>query len=310
MFFKSAQKREQEALEAARTTCDDVQRYLTEIQRINRKYTDLVTRLEQTKAPKRQEALEALATERNTLKDEFIAKKQACRSLISLIAPGENPSSALADLRDDKDSALKRLQEDFRDIDKEYKDLGMKSRRTSLMSTRDPHDSPASPHMSIRILAGGAGRAGGKGEDDDANDLLVSPPGPTNDEYITGAVELTQKATTQLHDGLRTIAETKETAAATAQMLVADREKMVRASKALDEVQAELEVSRKMLIRIVKRFYTDKVLIALTFLVVCAIVGIIVFATMNPETKVFNVPDEIKPPAVNLPTAGSAVFKL
>ena len=36
-------------------------------------------------------------------------------------------------------------------------------------------------------------------------------------------------------------------------------------------------------------------IIAFTFLIVVALVGIIVYATLNPNQKIFNVPDAVKP---------------
>lgn len=108
-------------------------------------------------------------------------------------------------------------------------------------------------------------------------------------------------------------------------------------SQGLDEVESELEISKKLITRMVKRIYTDKVrpappsgtgggavvgwgrapplcvppmltlarphpslnvpqiIIAFTFLIVVGLVGIIVYATLNPNQKIFNVPDAIKP---------------
>ena len=38
-----------------------------------------------------------------------------------------------------------------------------------------------------------------------------------------------------------------------------------------------------------------QIIIAFTFLIVCGLVGIIVYATLNPNQKIFNVPDALKP---------------
>jgi len=61
---------------------------------------------------------------------------------------------------------------------------------------------------------------------------------------------------------------------------------MQRISNGLDGVESELVMSRKLLTNFVKRMYTDKVIIAFTFLVVMGIVGIIVYASLNPGQKV------------------------
>ena len=42
--------------------------------------------------------------------------------------------------------------------------------------------------------------------------------------------------------------------------------------------------------------YTDKIIIAFTFLVVCGIVGIVVYAALNPNQNLFNVPKSLTAP--------------
>lgn len=51
-------------------------------------------------------------------------------------------------------------------------------------------------------------------------------------------------------------------------------------------MDSELEISRKLITRFVKRIYTDKVIIAFTTLIVLGLVGIIVYATLNPNQSV------------------------
>jgi len=46
--------------------------------------------------------------------------------------------------------------------------------------------------------------------------------------------------------------------------------------------------------------YTDKVIIALSFLIFCGILGIIIYASVKPDQRIFNVPDEVKPPVKRL----------
>jgi hypothetical protein len=48
--------------------------------------------------------------------------------------------------------------------------------------------------------------------------------------------------------------------------------------------------------RFAKRIFTDRVVLALTFLVVCAVVVIVVFAALDGRQAVFTVPDAVKPP--------------
>jgi hypothetical protein len=146
----------------------------------------------------------------------------------------------------------------------------------------------------------------GDGDDDPTNDPstagasatpYIPYSGRTNDEYLSSAKALQQKTTEQLNDGLRIVIDTREVATAAAETLSGDKEKMTRISKGLDVIDSELFVARKLLVRIAKRIYTDKILIALTLLVLVAIVAIIIFATLHPGQPAFNVPDEIKPPA-------------
>jgi hypothetical protein len=61
-------------------------------------------------------------------------------------------------------------------------------------------------------------------------------------------------------------------------------------SSGLDDVQGELALSRVYVTRIVKRLATDKVIMALTFVLVAGIIGIICYAVLVPGQKAFNVP--------------------
>jgi hypothetical protein len=68
-------------------------------------------------------------------------------------------------------------------------------------------------------------------------------------------------------------------------------------SGTLDDVQGELRIAQKLLTTLMKRLYTDKILIALVFLIVVGIITIIVYSTVHKDQKIFNVPDVIKPPS-------------
>jgi len=46
---------------------------------------------------------------------------------------------------------------------------------------------------------------------------------------------------------------------------------------------------------------TDKVIIAFTALIFLGIIGIIIFATVQPNQHAFNVPDVLKPPIAPSP---------
>ena len=71
-------------------------------------------------------------------------------------------------------------------------------------------------------------------------------------------------------------------------------------------VESELAISTKLLTNFVKRLYTDKVIIAFTFLIVCGIVGIVVYAALNPNQQIFNVPSSLSP----LPAAANRTLRV
>lgn len=58
----------------------------------------------------------------------------------------------------------------------------------------------------------------------------------------------------------------------------------------LDTIQGESEVSNKLITKFVKGLATDKIIWGLTFLILAGIIGIIVYAAMNPGQSIFSVP--------------------
>jgi SNARE protein len=197
-----------------------------------------------------------MQSERDQVKNAWIAKKQACRANIKLLPEG------LGLL---KDKELKELQERFRELDSEYKAMGVSAERAQLMS----------------------------GTGADRNGLDVSRA--NNDQLLDKAKEVQEDSTAKLRDGLRVLETTRDQAKMTAAQLEQDREKIKRIDAGLDEVVSELDISKKLITRFVKRLYTDKMIIAFTFLVVVGLAGIIVYASLNPNQKIFNVPDAVKP---------------
>lgn len=106
-----------------------------------------------------------------------------------------------------------------------------------------------------------------------------------------------------VQEALRTVEATKVVGAETAGTLQQNTEKIKNISLTLDATQAEMAVSRKLITTFLKRVYTDKVIIALVFLILAAVVAIIIYATLNPDQKAFNVPDVVKPPVPdNIPS--------
>lgn len=205
-----------------------------------------------------------------------------------------------------KDKELKQLHEEFREVDGEFRALGVLVEHDALME-------------------GAKARKGGDGFD---------PTRAKNDELLDKAGQVQQDSLQKLKQGLMTVEQTKEQGKVTAAQLEQDREKLKRIDAGLDEVQvrggmvsapvvwgttsfplslspsppshcppsppslppqSELELSQVLLTRFVKRIATDKVVIAFATLLILGIVGIVVYATMYPEQTTFNVPDVVKP---------------
>lgn len=75
-----------------------------------------------------------------------------------------------------------------------------------------------------------------------------------------------------------------------------------RINKDLDEIQSELHIAGKLITNFLKRAYTDKVIIGITFLIACGVLAIIIYSSVNKDQKIFNVPDVVQPP-INEPAA-------
>ena len=132
------------------------------------------------------------------------------------------------------------------------------------------------------------------------------PTRAKNDELLDKASGIQQDNLSKLKAGLATVEATKEQGKFTAAQLEQDREKMKRIDSGLDNVQSEMELSQVLLTRFVKRIATDKIVIAFATLLVLAIVGIIVYAALNPNQNFFKVPDVLIPPIVTpTPTPSS-----
>lgn len=142
----------------------------------------------------------------------------------------------------------------------------------------------------------GGGGGGGVGIKGGRNRPLGSHRPKTNKDYLDDALATQQNTVEKLREGQRAIEQSREVGAQVTGTLEEDREKIDRISTRLDEVQGELAISRKLLVNFTKRLATDKVIVALSFLIVCAIVFIIVWAATHPGQKLFNVPEAVKPP--------------
>jgi Sec20 len=132
---------------------------------------------------------------------------------------------------------------------------------------------------------------------------IADGPRKNNDDLLKAAANTHANTTEKLKSGLAVLEATREQGRFTAAQLEEDREKIKRIDQGLDEVESELEISRKLITRFVKRVYTDKAILAFAFLLVAGIVGVIIYATLNPNQSIFNVPSgAIIPPIPGIST--------
>jgi len=249
---------------------DDVEIVFNQIRNLSKEYRRVVDKLDLIKKDKKKsmEKLEFIS-KRNTLKESFISKKQFARDLIKLLR--EN-------LRILKDKELQALVDEFREIDADFRSLGVMAERDALMegapkSKRDTFD----------------------------------PTRAKNDDLLDKAANIQSDNLNKLKGGLQTIENTREVGKLTAAKLEEDREKLKRIDQQLDEVQGELELSQVLLTRFVKRIATDKVVIAFATLLILGIAGIITYSVLNPDQKIFNVPDIVKPDTAALSNAVNSI---
>ena len=175
-----------------------------------------------------------------------------------------------------KEKELKDIQDEYREVDAEFRALGVVVEKDALV------ECPAAERA--RALAA---REGG-----------FDPARARNDELLDRAEGIQKDSLQKLKAGLMTVEATKEQGKLTAAQLEQDREKMKRIDSGLDGVQSEMELSQVLLTRFVKRIASDKIVIAFAALLLLGIVGIVVYAALNPGQKLFNVPAAVIPPIV------------
>ena len=199
---KSAAEREEETRGG---NVRDVDAYFKQVQSVIKRYRRVVEKLELIKKDKKK-ALERmdLIVERGKLKDEFIAKKQAARANIKMLKGGLDVL---------KERELKDLQEEYREVDSDFKALGVVVEKDALMEG-------ASKQL--------AGRDG------------FDPTRAKNDELLDKASGIQQDNLSKLKAGLATVEATREQGKFTAAQLEQDREKMKRIDSGLDNVQSEM----------------------------------------------------------------------
>jgi len=192
--------------------------------------------------------------ERIGYKDSFIQKKKAAKANISTLKGG---------LDQVKERELKELQEEFREIDNEFKGMGLMADKESLFD--------------------GAAKRGGGGD-------AFDPKKARNEELLEKAKRKEDDNLSKLKDVLQVAQNAKEQGTHVAATLAQDVEKIERIRSGLDDVQGEMALSRVYITRIVKRLATDKIILAFAFLLVAGIIGIIVYSIVSPGQQAFAVP--------------------
>lgn len=245
-----------------------------------------------------------LLKQRDAIKASFISRKQAVRALIKLLSTGTNTTekssssanaaavpSSLQQLIQQKEQTLSRIQAEFRECDADFKNLSIASQRQSSIligshplsfdsTTTDSKavPGPSNNHLTIE------------------RKLHTDGKKVSNNDLLNSTLNTHTKTHDTLKEALVTVVQTKVIGTDTVVKLQEDHEKLDRIDNHLNGVQSELDVSRMLLIRIFKRLYTDRVIIALATLCVLGLLGIIIYAAIKPDQKTFKVPDEVLPP--------------
>lgn len=186
-------------------------------------------------------------------KDSYLQKKKAAKANILTLKGG-------LDLIKERD--LKELQEEFREIDNEFKGMGLMADKETLFD--------------------GAAKRAGEGAFD--------PTRARNVELISKAKAKEEENLGKLKEVLVVADAVKEQGKHMAATLAQDVEKIERIRSGLDDVTGELALSRLYITRILKRLATDKIIIAFALLLVAAIIGVIVYSVVKPNQTTFAVP--------------------
>jgi hypothetical protein len=193
--------------------------------------------------------------ERIGYKDGYLQKKRAAKANIATLKGGLDVL---------KDRELKDLQEEYRQIDNDFKAMG-------LMADKE------------QLFESAARRGGGA-------DGGFDPTRAKNIELISKAKAKEEENLGKLKEVLVVADATKIQGQHMAATLAQDVEKIDRIRSGLDDVHGELALSRLYISRILKRLATDKIIMAFAFLLVAGIIGIIVYSIVVPGQKAFAVP--------------------
>lgn len=124
----------------------------------------------------------------------------------------------------------------------------------------------------------------------------VVDPSAGNDAMIGATAGVLRDTVKDAKDGTRRLEEVKGQLTAATARVVEDNEKLKEAEAKLTEIDSEAELASKVVRNMLKRVYTDKLLLIFIGLVVLGILGIIIYSAVVPSND-FNVPDVAKPPS-------------
>jgi hypothetical protein len=136
------------------------------------------------------------------------------------------------------------------------------------------------------------GQAGGAFIDPGTNKNAGDP----NAAKLNQAQHTADQGVDKLKQGLAELNQAEETGRGVMSTLEEDRERIENVNRNLDTIESDLVISQRLITNLLKRLYTDKIIIAITCLIVTGIVAIIIYSSVEPNQDQFSVPDQAKPP--------------
>ena len=104
-----------------------------------------------------------------------------------------------------------------------------------------------------------------------------SPKLTTNDEYLKESKNTASNTTRILKNSLQTIEEAKQIATDSVVIINIDEQKLHNIDNKMDEIQSDSKIASRLIVKTFKSIYTDKLIILVTFIVVCLIIFILLF---------------------------------
>lgn len=189
---------------------------------------------------------------RDSLKERFIIAKVDARQAIEMFPP---------ELAGPWRARIDAAQASFRAADARWKSAAAVAAQRALLGGRSASDSEAGSEQGLELPL-----------------RHLDPARAGNEALTTTTLALQVRTTERLLEGAVVLAGARDTAVATCEQLEVDREQLGRIDASLDATSSELGVARVLSIRLLKRLYTDRVLLCLSGLVLCGLVGVIIWS--------------------------------